>query len=101
MKEGAMIAATKDDFTNRSIAQPESQAARASEARKTSGRRRLVDPMTCERDYSDSEREFMDAIQAYKTQNRRPFPTWSEVLEVVSSLGYTKNPEVASLQAGQ
>src|SRR4051794_32364448 len=53
-------------------------------------RRRQVDPTTCERDYSDEEIAFMKAMDQYKRANRRPFPTWSEVLEVLRSLGYRK-----------
>jgi hypothetical protein len=64
---------------------------RASRARNESGRRRLVDPTTCERDYSAAEMEFMQAIQVYKHQSGRMFPTWSEVLEVLRSLGYQKS----------
>lgn len=55
-----------------------------------SGKRRNVDPTTCEMDYSADELEFLRAIQAYKKQARRPWPTWSEVLEVLRSLGYRK-----------
>ena len=56
-----------------------------------SGRcRRQVDPTTCERDYTDDEIIFMKAMDQYKRDNRRPFPTWSEVLEVLYSLGYRK-----------
>jgi len=53
-------------------------------------RRRLIDPTTCERDYSDEEIEFMKSMDQYKRENRRPFPTWSEVLEVLRALGYRK-----------
>jgi hypothetical protein len=53
-------------------------------------RRRLIDPTTCERDYSDDEITFMRAMDQYKRDNRRPFPTWSEVLEVLQALGYRK-----------
>ncbi len=42
-------------------------AQRAAKARQGSGRRRLIDPATCERDYSQAEVEFMQAMQAYKT----------------------------------
>ena len=56
-------------------------------------RRRQVDPTTCERDYSDEEIIFMKAMDQYKRDNRRPFPTWSEVLEVLHSLGYRKVAE--------
>jgi len=62
----------------------------AAEKRRTSERRRLIDPTTCERDYNDDETTFMRAMERYKRENRRPFPTWSEVLEVLMSLGYRK-----------
>jgi hypothetical protein len=60
------------------------------ERRQKGERRRQVDPTTCERDYSDEEIIFMKAMDQYKRANRRPFPTWSEVLEVLRSLGYRK-----------
>lgn len=53
-------------------------------------RRRLIDPTTCERDYQPEEVEFMQALERYKRSNGRPFPTCSEVLEVVKSLGYVR-----------
>src|SRR5262249_41466149 len=56
-------------------------------------RRRQIDPTTCERDYSDDEVLFMKAMDEYKPLNRRPFPTWSEVLEVLHALGYRKTAE--------
>src|SRR4029450_7641966 len=62
----------------------------AAEKRRTSERRRLIDPTTCERDYNEDETAFMRAMERYKRENRRPFPTWSEVLEVLVSLGYRK-----------
>jgi len=34
--------------------------------------------------------EFITAIDDYKRTHRRPFPNWSEVLDVVKSLGYTR-----------
>ena len=71
-------------------AQASAKATRANAARRASGRRRLIDPTTCERDYSDAELEFMRAIQDYKARSGRMFPTWSEVLEVVRDLGYEK-----------
>ena len=69
------------------------RAQNAAEKRKKSERRRLIDPTTCERDYSDDETDFMKAMDRYKRDNRRPFPTWSEVLEVMRSLGYRKVAE--------
>lgn len=34
--------------------------------------------------------EFITAIDDYKRINQRPFPTWSEVLDIVKELGYGK-----------
>ena len=67
------------------------RATHAAHCRAASGRRRFVDPTTCERDYSAAELEFMAAIQEYKQKSGRMFPTWSEVLEVVRGLGYQKH----------
>ena len=62
----------------------------ASETRRDSKRRPLIDPTTCERDYTDQEVEFMNALDDYKRKSGRMFPTCSEVLEVINSLGYVK-----------
>ena len=67
------------------------RASKAAQVRAVSGRRRLVDPTTCDRDYSAAEMEFLQAIEAYKKRSGRPFPTWSEVLEVVRELGYEQD----------
>lgn len=53
-------------------------------------RRRMVDPTTCERDYRPEEVEFMQAVEAYKRRSGRMFPTCSELLEIVRTLGYTR-----------
>ena len=58
--------------------------------RRKQDRRRQIDPTTCERDYSGAEVEFMRAMDDYKRKSGRPFPTWSEVLEVLMALGYRK-----------
>ena len=63
---------------------------RANAARAASGRRRRIDPTTCERDYRPDEIEFLRAMQDYKARSGRMFPTWSEVLEVLQGLGYAK-----------
>jgi len=53
-------------------------------------RRRQIDPTTCERDYSDTEVQFMNAMDEYKRTSGRMFPTCSEVLEVIRGLGYVQ-----------
>jgi hypothetical protein len=80
-----------DEWTNRRASE---QAHRAATARQASGRRRFVDPTTCEREYSLEEIEFMHAMQEYKKSAGRMFPTWSEVLEVIRALGYEKGERV-------
>ncbi|MDB4778224.1 hypothetical protein OAG68_02085 [bacterium] len=56
-------------------------------------RRRQIDPTTCEREYSDPEIEFMQALDEYKRASGRMFPTCSEILEVISKLGYRRIAE--------
>ena len=34
--------------------------------------------------------EFIQAVDDYKRINSRPFPNWSEVLDVLKELGYAK-----------
>ncbi len=60
------------------------------ERRKKVSRRRQIDPTTCERDYSEAEVEFMNALDDYKRTSGRMFPTCSEVLEVIRGLGYVQ-----------
>lgn len=62
------------------------------ERRKKVQRRRQIDPTTCERDYTIEEVEFMNALDEYKRNSGRMFPTCSEILEVLRGLGYEKTP---------
>ncbi len=79
----------ESDSDRRKQDQPVAQERRKGERRKNQ-RRRQIDPTTCERDYSRDEIEFMQALDTYKRQNGRMFPTCSEILEVVRSLGYVR-----------
>ena len=79
----------------------EESAAPKLERREKVNRRRQIDPTTCERDYTDTEVEFMNALDEYKRKSGRMFPTCSEVLEVIHSLGYVKltSAQMTSVQA--
>ena len=68
--------------------------------RRKKQRRRHIDPTTCERDYSGQEIEFMRAMDDYKRDSGRMFPTCSEVLEVIRALGYFKLTEDQIEQLG-
>ena len=46
---------------------------------------------------SDEQFEFLMAIDEYKRANSRPFPTWTEVLEVIRALGYRRVAEPQAL----
>ncbi len=62
----------------------------AGERRERKERRRRVDPTTFEKQYSDAEMEFMNAVQSYKNQSGKSFPTHGDILRVAFSLGYRK-----------
>jgi hypothetical protein len=44
-------------------------------------------------DYSDDEREFLVAVERYRREKRRPFPTCREVLQLLLGLGYRRVAE--------
>jgi hypothetical protein len=52
--------------------------------------RRRGNPATSAPDYTAEELEFMQAMDRYKREKSRPFPTWSEVLMVLRGLGWNK-----------
>ncbi|MBY0515106.1 MAG: hypothetical protein K2P78_14530 [Gemmataceae bacterium] len=58
----------------------------------------MIDPTTCEVQYTAADIEFRRAVEAYKRTARRQFPTLKELLEVLRSLGYRK---VAAPTPGQ
>ena len=63
------------------------------------GRRRSDERKGAEEgEMSDEQFEFLMAIDEYKRKNTRPFPTWTEVLEVIKALGYRKVAEPQSLK---
>ncbi len=81
---------TKNAAVKKQIAAEAAPAKVFNEPRRRKERRRQIDPTTCERDYNADEIDFMQAFDAYKRSSGRMFPTCSEILEVVRSLGYTK-----------
>ena len=51
-------------------------------------RRKRVDPTTFEKQYTDEEIEFMNAIQQFKMQSGKAFPTHGDTLRIAIGLGY-------------
>jgi hypothetical protein len=61
------------------------------ERRRGPGRRRSDDRKAAEEgEMTDEQFEFCMAIETYKKVNKRMYPTWTEVLEVIRQLGYRK-----------
>lgn len=50
-------------------------------------------------EYTADELEFMMAMDRYKSEYHKPFPTWCEVYRVVQSLGYRKIAPKCSIES--
>jgi len=67
--------------------------------RRGPGRRRTDERKSAEEgQMTDEQFDFLMAIDEYKRKNSRPFPTWTEILEVIKALGYRKVAEPKSLE---
>lgn len=60
------------------------------ERREKKDRRRRIDPTTFEKQYTDDELEFMNAMQRFKELSGKTFPTYGDVLKVAVMLGYRR-----------
>jgi hypothetical protein len=60
------------------------------ERRAKKERRRRIDPTTFEKQYTEDEMEFMNAMQRFKESSGKSFPTHGEVLKVAAALGYRR-----------
>ena len=70
--------------------------------RRGPGKRRSDERKSAEEgNMSDEQFEFLMAIEEYKKENSRPFPTWTEVLELIRALGYRKVAKPQSFQETQ
>ncbi len=59
--------------------------------RRGPGRRRSDERRCAEEGEMTGEQfDFVLAIEEYKKVNGRPFPTWTEVLDIIHALGYRK-----------
>ena len=68
--------------------------------RRGPGHRRSEERRAAEEgEMTDEQFDFLMAIDQYKRANQRPFPTWTEVLEIIKALGYRKVAEPQSLES--
>lgn len=66
--------------------------------RRGPGRRRTEDRKAAEEGQMTNEQfDFLMAVDQYKKLNNRPFPTWTEVLELIKALGYRRVAEPCSI----
>ncbi len=63
---------------------------RPAERREKKERRKRIDPTTFEKQYTDDELEFMNAMQRFKELSGKAFPSYAEVIKVAVGLGYRK-----------
>ena len=73
------------------------------ERRAKKDRRRRIDPTTFDKQYTDDEMEFMNAMQRFKEISGKSFPTYREVIRVIVGLGYRRavaRPDAAVTDAG-
>jgi len=62
--------------------------------RRGPGRRRSDERRAAEEgEMTDEQFEFLMAINEYKKVNSKPFPSWTEILDVIRALGYRKVAE--------
>ena len=47
---------------------------------------------------SEEQFDFLMAVNEYKSVNKRPFPTWTEVLDIIRAMGYRKIAEPENIQ---
>ena len=62
--------------------------------RRGPGRRRPESRRAAEEgQMNDAQVEFLQAVNQYKKENTRPFPSWTEVLDIILAMGYRKVAE--------
>ena len=70
------------------------------ERRRGPGIRRSEERKSAEEgEMNDEQFTFLMAIDKYKRQNHKPFPTWTEVLEVVKAIGYRRVADPQSIDS--
>lgn len=51
-----------------------------------------------EGEMTEEQFEFIRAVNEYKQLNSRPFPTWTEVLDIIKAMGYRKVAEPGNIR---
>ena len=87
------------DRRDRTRQEPEDDRRAELNRRRGPGRRRSDARRSAEEgEMNDEQFSFLMAINEYKRLNKRSFPTWTEVLDVIHALGYRKVAEPENIQ---
>ena len=95
--------ATADDATDPAVNRKPDRRKSVVDTRMDTGLERRRGPGRRRSDFMKSAEEgemsqeqflFIKAVDAYKRVNDRPFPSWTEVLEIIRKLGYRKTCEM-------
>ena len=70
---------------------PSKKAVSKKTTRKKAAKKPAATAVTKPDQMSEDELQFITAIDEYKRRTGRNFPSWSEVLEVLKSLGYKRS----------
>ena len=89
-RRGAERRATGERRKTTSARDPERRTGRDRRAKAPEGERRKVERRINEYRLKPEVLEFINAVNHFKTVHQKPFPTWSEIFEIFTSLGYRK-----------
>jgi hypothetical protein len=78
--------------SERSRAKASAKGAQAMRDRAGRVKRHRGHPCTSDVDYTPDEAEFLGAVDRFRRERGRPFPTLCELLAVARELGYRKPP---------
>jgi hypothetical protein len=71
-------------------ARPKSKGAPRSPAVRQPAQKLPLSYSPTDEDITPDVMEFIEAINLYKREHNRPFPTWSEVLKILKGMGYRR-----------
>jgi hypothetical protein len=80
----------REQVTPKKVLKERSPQIAPAERRAKKERRRRIDPTTFEKQYTADEMEFMNAMQRFKENTGKNFPTHGEVIQVAVALGYRR-----------
>jgi hypothetical protein len=89
---------TKEGFVERRASVVERRV--GMDRRRGPGIRRSAERKSAEEgEMNDEQFDFLLTIDSYKRENKKPFPTWTEVLDVIKAMGYRKVAEPQSIHS--